>query len=83
MVRHARWLGIGLLLIVLGLLLLQRPAPPEDDLSGQVRQVCAAYADLDLAQLAPLCVRVGYQQRDNPTAWPYVVRTLMPEDLDR
>jgi hypothetical protein len=45
------------------------PAPVIDP--AAVREVCATYAGLDLAKLAPLCKAAGYQQQ------------IAPEDLDR
>jgi hypothetical protein len=42
-----------------------------------VYRVCQAYAALDLAELAPLCVAADYQERFTP--WPIV----MPEDIGR
>jgi hypothetical protein len=41
------------------------PAPPVID-PADVRAVCAEYAGLDLARLAPLCVAAGYQQSVAP-----------------
>ncbi len=39
------------------------PIDPAD-----VRHVCEAYAGLDLAELAPLCVDAGYQQTVGPVS---------------
>lgn len=75
--------GIVALIIAAGIGYLLAQPDREPELRDRVRAVCEQYAGLDLAGLAPLCADVGYQQTLDPTAWPYVERTMMPEDLDR
>lgn len=79
-------LGCAMWLLVVGLivwLLVSSSSASDVGLPIRLRAVCAQYANLDLAGLAPICRDVGYQQRVEVTGWPVVLRPVMPEDLDR
>jgi hypothetical protein len=84
---HVGWLVLaGIIAAVVIAFRLLSPDPVIDP--ADVREVCAAYAALDLSRLAPLCVAAGYQQTVDaaPAAWPTVTRDgviMQPEDLDR
>jgi hypothetical protein len=75
------------LLVVAGIvwLLVTVSSSSGAELPVRLRAVCAQYASLDLAGLAPICRDVGYQQtiEVQGTRWPIVSRAVMPEDLDR
>lgn len=77
--------GCAMWLLVVGLivwLLVSSSSASDAGLPIRLRAVCAQYANLDLAGLAPICRDVGYQQTE-PARFPIVSRAVMPEDLDR
>jgi hypothetical protein len=79
--RVALWAVFAAAVLLLGVYVFALAGPRIDP--AEVRRVCATYANLDLSELAPLCVQAGYQQLDPTASWPYVSRVVHPEDLDR
>jgi hypothetical protein len=59
------------------------PAPAIDP--SRIYDACQQYASLDLSGWATICRDAGFQQSGylEGRSWPFTVRTIHPEDLDR
>jgi hypothetical protein len=86
---HLGWVLAVALGLAVAVLLLLWPRPQGID-PARIYRACEQYASLDLSGWAAICRDVGYQQSvynqppaTRPTGWPYTVRTIQPEDLDR